>query len=346
MNTPAAGRYYWIDYLRTAAVCAVIMIHITGRYYASFGGISISMWWFANLLNSLSQFAVPVFVMISGFLLLGKKEEPVMFYRRRLKRVLIPLMFWTVFYCACRYFWGGENQGDLQGILLTTFLSGQAFYHLWYLLMFVWLLLYSPFFAGLLSGEGLPKSHRKPLFVVITATALTMFVVQFLNELGYEWHVFQAFPRYILYYLAGYVLGHSTLGMAKKSYYFFAASLIALGLGLNYVVVSRFHVLTESPLFFAVGPFTMVLSLGVFIQFREGFAQRRPGRIVMLISECSFGIYLIHPFVIKVLDAVSQKFLGPVNPAVSIVIYFFGVLLLSLAGVMALRQTRLGRQIT
>ena len=65
-------RKHWIDYLRVIAIIAVITIHSTTSFYARFGEIGMLDWWLANLLNSASRFAIPLFVMISGALLLGR----------------------------------------------------------------------------------------------------------------------------------------------------------------------------------------------------------------------------------------------------------------------------------
>ncbi len=53
-------RKEYIDYLRTMAITAVIVIHVTGLIYNQFGEISsTTSWWLANILNSASHFAVP-----------------------------------------------------------------------------------------------------------------------------------------------------------------------------------------------------------------------------------------------------------------------------------------------
>ena len=57
-------RCYYLDVLRVLACLAVIMIHSSASYLSvdvnSFG------FWIGNIMDSLSRFAVPIFVMISA----------------------------------------------------------------------------------------------------------------------------------------------------------------------------------------------------------------------------------------------------------------------------------------
>lgn len=57
-------------------------------------------WWISNVYDSISRWGVPVFVMVSGALLLdtSKQEGILTFYKKRLSKIFIPIIFWTAFY--------------------------------------------------------------------------------------------------------------------------------------------------------------------------------------------------------------------------------------------------------
>ena len=93
-------RKHWIDYLRVIAIVAVITIHSTTFFYSKFIEIGQLNWWLANLLNSASRFAVPLFVMISGALLLGRNLTIVEFYKKRAIRLLPAIIVWNLFYAG------------------------------------------------------------------------------------------------------------------------------------------------------------------------------------------------------------------------------------------------------
>jgi surface polysaccharide O-acyltransferase-like enzyme len=54
---------------------------------------------------------VPLFVMISGYLLLPIKEAPEVFYKKRFTRLLFPFLIWSVMYCIVPYFKGTRFTG-------------------------------------------------------------------------------------------------------------------------------------------------------------------------------------------------------------------------------------------
>ena len=86
-----------LDVLRTGAAVLVVLLHCSGslRPLAEFG----PEWWGTALLQAFTRSAVPLFVMISGALLIGPETENLAaFYRRRASRILVPLIFWMLFY--------------------------------------------------------------------------------------------------------------------------------------------------------------------------------------------------------------------------------------------------------
>ena len=62
------------DLMRIIAICAVILIHISADYVKSYPNDSIEFI-SNNILCSCSRFAVPVFLMISGALMLNEEKK-------------------------------------------------------------------------------------------------------------------------------------------------------------------------------------------------------------------------------------------------------------------------------
>lgn len=98
-DSTTTKREYWIDYLRILASFGVVSIHVTVPYYERFGEINLISWWIANIINCSSQFAVPLFLMISGYLSLGKPYSIQTFYSKRIPRLLYASIFWGIAYC-------------------------------------------------------------------------------------------------------------------------------------------------------------------------------------------------------------------------------------------------------
>ncbi|HET8571044.1 MAG TPA: acyltransferase family protein [Candidatus Limnocylindria bacterium] len=92
------------SYLRIVAIAGVVMIHVMAGLATNQAAHGSIRWWIANILDSGSAWAVPVFLMVSGALVLDPEppRTPGEFYRRRLQRVAIPLIVAHVVYFAER----------------------------------------------------------------------------------------------------------------------------------------------------------------------------------------------------------------------------------------------------
>ena len=93
------GRLVYADLMRVAAMLAVIVIHVSAGWLESLP-VGTADWHALNLWNSLTRWAVPVFVMCSGMFLLDPKKSlslPTLFFRYFL-RMVTALFFWGVAY--------------------------------------------------------------------------------------------------------------------------------------------------------------------------------------------------------------------------------------------------------
>lgn len=84
----------WVDFLRILACFLVVLAHCCDPFVGSFDGsfnFKSAVFW-----GSLVRPCVPLFAMISGVLLFPVTLEMGAFYSRRLKRVLVPLIVWSL----------------------------------------------------------------------------------------------------------------------------------------------------------------------------------------------------------------------------------------------------------
>ncbi len=90
----------FIDLLRCVAPVAVVVIHVLGPYREQLGGIPDGEWITAISFNSFSRWAVPIFIMITGALMLSDTRDfnARYYVKRRLGKVLLPFLVWSVFY--------------------------------------------------------------------------------------------------------------------------------------------------------------------------------------------------------------------------------------------------------
>ncbi len=140
---PKAPPAPWPDRLRNLATIMVIGIHVAAPIAHGEGHDFNGHWWWAgNFWNSLTRPAVPLFVMLSGYLLLGKDYPLPDFLKRRFSRVVIPAIFWMLIYCFYNSLANGSPTSI--GEALKSLVTGPVHYHLWFIYLIIGLYLVYP----------------------------------------------------------------------------------------------------------------------------------------------------------------------------------------------------------
>ena len=98
-----ANRIVFLDWLRVIACLMVIMVHSTEPFYLGGEGTQIlcrenGIW--STLIDSALRACVPLFIMTSSYLLFPLKDSTGHFFRRRFTRVGIPLLVWIILYAV------------------------------------------------------------------------------------------------------------------------------------------------------------------------------------------------------------------------------------------------------
>jgi surface polysaccharide O-acyltransferase-like enzyme len=132
----------WADRLRNAATVLVVVVHAAASVAQKDADYYSSEWWAGAWWNALGRPAVPLFVMLSGFLLLGKDYPLPDFLKRRFVRVLVPSLFWMAIYTFYDYHSHGTPNtwtGAFRGLL-----QGPVYFHLWFIYLIIALYLLYP----------------------------------------------------------------------------------------------------------------------------------------------------------------------------------------------------------
>ncbi|POR16914.1 hypothetical protein BWK58_15200, partial [Flavobacterium columnare] len=90
---------YWITSLRVLATFSVIFLHTSAEILYQYGKTSNANWWIGNIYDSSVRFCVPIFLMISGALILSKDYKNITEYlKKRVLRIIFPFLFWSIVY--------------------------------------------------------------------------------------------------------------------------------------------------------------------------------------------------------------------------------------------------------
>mgnify|MGYP001863878113 CR=1 FL=1 len=134
----SSNREIWLDVLKVISAFMVCLIHTVGSAYQTLQ-IGSSQWNAVLFLNALPRFAVPVFIMISGILLLNKEithKKTV----KNVKHALLLLVVWNITYIFLQAILWEPREDILKQILSLPVQMGPSG-HLWYSYFLVWLIL-------------------------------------------------------------------------------------------------------------------------------------------------------------------------------------------------------------
>lgn len=310
----------WLDVLRIVACFMVVLSHSCDFFVARFDDdrtefLSGAFW------GSMMRASVPLFVMISGVLLLPVKLEMGAFYRRRLGRILWPLILWSLvtplFYLAYGH---AESANAVYNIASFPLNFNYATTPLWYLYMLVGLYLIIPIIS-----PWVAQASRKDLKRFLYIWGFTLFIpyIRILAPFwGYagnygnmglfgecDWNPFGTF-----YYVSGF-LGYIVLAYYLNKYpsdkpkiqiLFRSAALFVLGYALtfgSFVLTQKSYptdyAYLEIPWYFT-GFSVFLMAYGIFtalqtIRVTSAKAVARLNKV----SALTFGIYLCHFFIVQ-----------------------------------------------
>ena len=320
------NRVFWIDLIRVVGALFVIAIHVSGR---AAGGYETSgetlTWLFSRCYHELSHVAVPLFIMISGALLLERNDEPLPFYRKRFGKILMPFFAWCCIYLFCRYITGQRLQDETLitwlssvGAILSRNISG----HFWFMYLLISLYLAAPFLAVFVRNAS-----KNTLFVFF---ALWLFAVVFypvVNNVAKEtWGIekidfrFEFISYWVGFFIAGYILKGYTISKRQIAIAVILWFFLSLANPVNAYLqaVSSEHTVVSICSFlgtyvFSITSHQSVVSLLAFLVLRSlgeisSFAASRFGQMISFIAPLTFGVYLSHMlFVLPVMRVAALE---------------------------------------
>ncbi len=88
------------DIIRILGTVVVVIGHVCDMELYNGSQLGTLNWHVLNVWDSFSRWAVPIYIMLSGSLLLDphRTEAPSKFYHKRLMRIGVPLVFWSLFF--------------------------------------------------------------------------------------------------------------------------------------------------------------------------------------------------------------------------------------------------------
>jgi surface polysaccharide O-acyltransferase-like enzyme len=320
----------WVNNLRVIALFAVIVLHTASLLLMQFGKVALPDWFIADFYNALVRFAVPVFVMITGALLLHREYELGDFLKRRLTRVIWPFLFWSFVYIG--YSWYIEEirfSGTWADInIIGHQLKYGAYYHLWYVYMLIGLYLFIPVISKFVRNA----SEKEILYFLAVWLVVMTFNQPYLSPFAPQLDL-RYFTGYLGYLVLGHYLAFKPLpaGLKLPLIIYFLLCLAGITAGTYFLSVSGKGLSTT--MYEPLGPYIVLYASGIFLLARVT-AFKLPAMLVGirdLAGGLSLGIYLCHALFLSLLDdqGISYKLCSPVLsiPVTALVCFLLAFLL-------------------
>jgi len=295
-------RSYWLDLIRVVSIFLVVMLHVAAGLLNKWGKIPFSEWMAGNVYDSLARISVPLLFMVSGSLLLKKKEPSKEFFLKRASKLLIPFMVWSLIYLIWYCKVDAKGTCSNETVLRLLLLDG-TYYHLWFLYTLTGLYLVTPLLR-LITTSG----DKSILWYFV---ALWLFFQPGMSIVENIWHIqigvyVPMATGYIGFFVLGYLFSEISLpprGMPLLFIIWFLST--AITVAGTYLISLRqgefsgifYDYLGINVILASVSAFILLKLLAMQKILQHPFITHWIYRI----AARSFGIYLIHALVLGII---------------------------------------------
>lgn len=322
LNDGGSARKYNYDLLRVVAMIAVIMIHVSDSWiksylgYVSTGGSAEELLYPMRtcIYNSISRFAVPCFIMLTGAFVLadsrtGNYKE---FYQKKLKKIGVPTIIFSALYILYRvpFCFVGESAG-MKNVLsiIKDIIVGAPFFHMWYLYMLIGIYCLAPIVVRFKDSIKY-ETFRKIVFIFLILGSLSRWTTE---NVRLHWDIGQSF-EYLGYFMVGYVLRKDLQKNTGKGILLIIGGVvIEMATAFLEYKIQVVNGISASELKYGIVTPSCPLIVVASLLFFAGFTMLKVGYNAWIekLALCSFTIYLFHggvwDFIQKLVNLIKGK---------------------------------------
>jgi surface polysaccharide O-acyltransferase-like enzyme len=274
--------------------------------------------------------------MLTGALLLTKKNEIGDFLKRKLFRIIFPLVFWSIIYILysmIEKFLHGDKIDYYQTIqyIYLSFKNGSSF-HLWYIYMIIGIYLFIP-----IIGKWVRNSNEKEILYFLLIWCGTNFlnhsaIKKFIPNIDLTY-----FSGYIGYIIIGYYLSTKSFKNQAKTK-IISITLIVSGTiitAMGTYLVSLYKSVFDGVFYDYLTPNVLMISVGLFIFIKNyNFTKNKINSIFNIVGKYCYGIYLVHVLVLNILYqfGITWNFTNPIIaiPIITFICFFISGIIIFL----------------
>lgn len=290
-----SNRIIYLDALRVVSVFAVMVIHLAATGYKEAASQSYE-WMICLTYNTITRFAVPVFVMISGAMFLNPEREitPAHLLKRVCKLMMV-FFFWSFVYALAESL-EGHRLFSADYFLSVVKKTVTGHYHMWYVYMISVLYLATPFLRPIAADRKLLQlfilmafllNHGIRIFLMIPGAEDVAGSILNNADIG-------IFSGYTGYYCLGYYLHSGEFSKKQVGKLFIVSTVLLAAVIAGGILLDRPNLVFSEKM-----PHIFLYSISIFLLFKIREERLQNARLIQTvvgsIAPCTFGMYLVHP---------------------------------------------------
>lgn len=286
--TQGKGRIIAYDIIRILACVMIIIMH------APYPQGNANKY-FMSSLSYLTASGIGLFFMISGALLLPIKHDISGFIKRRFVRIFVPIWIWSIIYLLCQQFISGRSIDWINSLLSIPF-STQGTSIFWFIYTLLGLYLLAPILSRWLHAAS---RQELEFYLALWGISLCYPFLKYVVDINTS-------NTGILYYFSGYV-GYFVFGYYLKTYpdrISWKMLIPVLAVSIIVPVICKLqHIEVDFyDLFWYFSVFVVIQCVcwwKAICSIKQSAFGEKASRFITELSKMTFGLYLVHIFIMR-----------------------------------------------
>ena len=281
-----------LDLLKVLACVGVVLLHTTMGGFKDTGS-----WNLLTYLYYLGTYSIPLFFMVNGYLLLGKREITSHYILQKVKWILITVSSWNIIV------WLFKRDFTVNPIkkIVGSLIQKGYFFQFWLFGALILIYLCLPILSKFLN------SKRRYLYILALLIVIG-FIVELANvffQRPLQTHVMQTFRlwTWFFYYILGGYIAQFNVDNLKyrfKNWMKIVSMLLVLisPIILFFLAKNTYHNLFAE--YFYDILFVKFTSLGIFLMVLTLSLNENGSKWIVSLSNQTMGVFVIHTYVMKI----------------------------------------------
>ena len=281
-----------LDLLKVLACVGVVLLHTAMGGFKETGS-----WNFSTYLYYLGTYSIPLFFMVNGYLLLGKREITYSYVLQKIKWILITVSSWTFIV----WLFKRDFTENLIKKIVGSLIQRGYFFQFWFFgtLMLIYLCL--PILKKFLNS-------KRRYFYILSLLVVIGLIFELANivlQMPIQTYVIQTFRlwTWFFYYVLGGYIAQFTMKELKsrfKNWMKIVSILLFLisPLILFFIAKTAYHNLFAE--YFYDTLFVKVSTLGIFLTILTLTLNENRNEWIVSLSNQTMGVFIIHTYIMKV----------------------------------------------